>query len=78
MKTFTFHLDMIIAVIVLFALSVGANIFQWQTHGTLNKQYISNKLELTERHVSLIYTEMELKECLGTGAEQNTFRAPAS
>lgn len=63
MKKFSFHLDMIVVVIILFLLSVGANIYQWQIHGALHKSNISNKLGMTEKHVALIDTEIALKEC---------------
>ena len=72
MKTFTFHLDMIIAVVVLLLISVGANVYQWQTHGELHSQYIKNKEELTNNQVSLINTKKDLKDCTGeTAAAQS-------
>lgn len=64
MKKFTFNLDLIVVVIVLFLLSLGANIYQWQIHGELSKSNISNKLGLTQKHVELINSESALEECL--------------
>ena len=72
MKTFTFHLDMIVVVILLFGMSIGGNLYQNQQHGELNKAYLANKMELTNKHVALIDTEVALKEC----NESNASTAP--
>ena len=63
MKTFTFHLDMIVVIILLFCMSIGGNLYQNQQHGKLNKEYLATKMELTNKHVALIDTETALKEC---------------
>lgn len=63
MKKFSFHLDMIVVVIILFLISISANIYQWQINDEIHKSNISNKLDVTEKHVALINTEAALKEC---------------
>ena len=71
MKTFTFHLDMIVVVILLFSMSIGANLYQNQQHGKLNKEYLAAKIELTNKHGALIATEIALKECNEGNASAN-------
>lgn len=63
MKKFSFHLDMIVVVIILFLISIGANIYQWQINDEIHQSNISNKLGMTKKHVALINTEIALREC---------------
>ena len=63
MKKFTFHLDMIIVVIVLFGLCVAGNLYQRKIHGELTKEYIALKLHSSNIEISLIETKGALKTC---------------
>ncbi len=73
MKTFTFHLDMVVVVIVLFLMAIGASLYQLQLHGKLHKEYLATKLELTNKHVALINTEIALKECTDSNTPSNPY-----
>lgn len=53
MKKYTFNIDLIIVVTILFAICIGANVYQSHLHDDLHKKNM-------ELQISLITTQLEL------------------
>lgn len=62
MKKFTFHIDMIIVVVMLFVLCIAGNLYQRKIHLDLHKENIALIKELTDTKVELNNTRALLKK----------------
>ena len=69
MKKYTFNIDLIIVVTILFALCIGANVYQSHLHDEIYKEnmelqisLIITQLELRDVKIELIDVKMELRD----------------
>lgn len=64
MKKYTFNIDLIITVVVLFALCIGASIYQRYLHGELHKKHMELQMKLTIAELELIDANAKLKKLI--------------
>ncbi len=60
MKKYTFNLDLIITVIVLFCLCISASIYQRLLYGNLHHDYLELQLKLLNTELELIDVKTKL------------------
>ncbi|GAB6042815.1 hypothetical protein [Endothiovibrio diazotrophicus] len=63
MKRFTFHLDALIVVVALFALSLGGNFYLWKQNEALFKEKVEALWQAQNMESSWKYARGQLDEC---------------
>ena len=64
MKRYTFNIDLIITVIVLFALCMGASIYQRYLYGELHKKHMELQIKQAISELELIDAKAKLKKLI--------------
>ncbi len=64
MKKYSFNIDLIITVIVLFTLCIGANLYQRYLHGELHNKNMALQLKLMTTELELIDVKAKLKKLI--------------